>query len=91
MAWVSISGLTSLAFCDETLDKIIGGEGKLISRGVSCIRNNQFVSPELCISTRKCEKIKLSRKVVIDDQMFEVLIQEDTKCHHAFKKFNGRL
>lgn len=77
LAWISISGLPSLAFRDDILEKALGSEGKLLSRGVSCVKFNQLVCPKICISTTSCEEIRLIRKVQIGEAIFEVLLKED--------------
>ena len=74
---IRLQGLPVCAYSDSILEGIVSRWGSLISKGVSCIRNQQVVNPQICISTSVFQEISESIEVQVLGTTYNVVVMEE--------------
>lgn len=76
LTWITISGLPFAALAEDVINKVVGSIGNVLSKELNNTKKKATNPPYFCISTIHFEKIQQTRVVNIDNQQFEILIQE---------------
>lgn len=64
------------ALAEDVINKVVGSIGNVLSKELNNTKKKATNPPYFCISTIHFEKIQQTRVVNIDNQQFEILIQE---------------
>lgn len=79
VAWLKVMGLSFIAASEQVLKSLIAIKGTLIGITPYVEEVYQSSNVKICISTKSFDNIRITREVSIDNQIFTVVVQEDSR------------
>lgn len=93
VAWLTVVGFPFIATSDAVLESLLRPVGSFVKKEVHLDLETSTPSINICVLTSQGEKIRFSRKVMIDNHLFYVSIEEKEKVREAnygFRPFDNK-